>query len=670
MLGNKFLSVAGAPEPTDAKFNYVTMLLHGDGTNGAQNNTFLDSSTNNFTITRNGNTTQGSFSPYGSNWSNYFDGGVNYLTTASSSNLALGTGDFTVECWIYWSGTVCRVMGGNTAGNSGLSFDINSSGKLGWGSWLTGAYSTQSINANSWNHFAYVRASGSDKLYINGVLSDTATWGLNFTDTVFYVGIVYNTNIPFSGYISNVRIVKGTAVYSGSTYTVPTAPLTAISGTSLLTCQSNRFVDNSSSPLTLTVTGSPKVQRFNPFGTSTAYSTATIGGSGYFDGTGDYLQLGYNAALDLGTSDFTIDAWVYTDLSVSYVIVGMWETTTGRSYNVSVGTNGLVQINTSSTGNATGNTATSSPTGAVKANQWNHIRISRVGTTCYMGVNGVITTGSVVSSIFSSGSRPTLIGAYISTAPALPINGYLSDVRIIKGTALDTGSTYTVPTAPLTAVTNTSLLTNFTNGAIYDNAMMNDLETVGNAQISTSVKKYGTGSIAFDGTGDWLSAPSSPQLNMGASSFTIEGWFYPSGNVTAGKGLFGKRTDNGTIGGILFYFSSTGLTPRLLADIGGAWSVDVTASSGFTNAQWNHFAVVRNGSTWTIYINGTSVGSTTNSGTVRDNTAAFTWMAESAAASEGTTAGYLDDLRITKGYARYTTTFTPPTSALADKSSS
>jgi hypothetical protein len=53
-----------AGEDTDPFFNQTTLLLHGDGTNGAQNNTFLDSSTNNFTITRNGNTTQGTFSPF------------------------------------------------------------------------------------------------------------------------------------------------------------------------------------------------------------------------------------------------------------------------------------------------------------------------------------------------------------------------------------------------------------------------------------------------------------------------------------------------------------------------------------------------------------------------------------------------------------------------------
>ena len=93
--------------PADSYFYDVSLLLNGDGTNGAQNNTFLDSSTNNFTITRNGNTTQGSFSPYGTLWSNYFVGtsgssaSPNYLATPSSSVWAFGTGAFTLECWGY-----------------------------------------------------------------------------------------------------------------------------------------------------------------------------------------------------------------------------------------------------------------------------------------------------------------------------------------------------------------------------------------------------------------------------------------------------------------------------------------------------------------------------------------------------------------------------------------
>jgi hypothetical protein len=85
----------------DEFFNRVTLLLPGDGTNGAQNNTFLDSSTNNFTITRNGNTTQGTFSPFSqTGWSNYFDGSGDYLSMPTASS-PIANEDFTIECWYY-----------------------------------------------------------------------------------------------------------------------------------------------------------------------------------------------------------------------------------------------------------------------------------------------------------------------------------------------------------------------------------------------------------------------------------------------------------------------------------------------------------------------------------------------------------------------------------------
>ena len=67
----------------DGYFNLVTLLLPGNGTNGAQNNTFLDSSTNNFTITRNGNTTQGTFTPFSNQpgaWGNYFGSAADLIT--------------------------------------------------------------------------------------------------------------------------------------------------------------------------------------------------------------------------------------------------------------------------------------------------------------------------------------------------------------------------------------------------------------------------------------------------------------------------------------------------------------------------------------------------------------------------------------------------------------
>ena len=119
LIRNVLGGVAGGPR--DPYFNYTTLLLPGTGTNGAQNGrtgpaagyrdgTFLDSSTNNLTITRNGNTTQGTFSPFSqTGWSNYFDGTGDYLTAPSNTAFNISTGDYTFECWIYKQ-TSSRVM--------------------------------------------------------------------------------------------------------------------------------------------------------------------------------------------------------------------------------------------------------------------------------------------------------------------------------------------------------------------------------------------------------------------------------------------------------------------------------------------------------------------------------------------------------------------------------
>jgi len=299
--------------PTDAQFNYVTMLLHGDGTNGAQNNTFLDSSTNNFTITRNGNTTQGSFSPYGSNWSTYFDNAS--LLTFTQQSFA---SDFTIEFWMYQTasstgGGYCPIVESDSgAYNFPLILDYGGDGYLGAyfqsGS-PSGSTGAKVFSTNTWTHIAVSRSGSSNKYFVNGTLVLTLTG----TPTLLVDKIggysTVGSGFLYSGYLSNLRITN-TAVYT-SNFTPSTVPLTAISGTQLLTCQSNWLVDNSTNNLYIANTGLPSVQRFNPFGTSTAYSTATIGGSGYFDGTGDKVTAPSSSAFNFGTGDFTISMLEY-----------------------------------------------------------------------------------------------------------------------------------------------------------------------------------------------------------------------------------------------------------------------------------------------------------------------------------------------------------------------
>ena len=145
---------------------------------------------------------------------------------------------------------------------------------FGGGGYLSG---TIPLNVNSWNHICATRSGSTATLYINGT-KDVTNSSFSPTNTGsqgYYIG--RDTDTQPKGYISNFRIVNGSAVYSPSavSITVPTSPLTAITNTALLTCQANRFIDSSSNNFAVTVGGTPQVSRFSPFAptVSTPYST-------------------------------------------------------------------------------------------------------------------------------------------------------------------------------------------------------------------------------------------------------------------------------------------------------------------------------------------------------------------------------------------------------------
>ena len=659
----------GAPDP---QFNYVTMLLHGDGTNGAQNNTFLDSSTNAFSITRNGNTTQGSFSPYGSNWSNSFNGSTDYFSVTNATALQFGTGDFTIESWVYlnaFATSVAAVLSKRSGSAQDTTWAIDFAANTGDLRYRilnsTGGVITVSIGTVSlgtWTHIAVSKQSGTTRTYLNGVAGGTTTNSTSIDGSTNDLRI--GTGDPGSstiinGYISNARLVKGTAVYTAA-FTPSTTPLTAISGTSLLTCQSNRFIDNSASPLTLTPTGTPSVQRFNPFGASTAYSTSVIGGSGYFDGTGDYLNAGNSSNIDNFTGDFCIEAWIYPTVSTDQSIIARW-TTGNRAYIMYLtGTTNYIRIHYND------DTINLDSTTAVKLNSWNHVVANRSGSTLSLFLNGVSVSSATSSTAIGPNAIATLIGATESASPQAFFNGYITNVRIVKNSSVYGTSSFTPPTAPLTAITNTQLLLNTTNAAIFDNAMMNDLETVGNAQISTSVVKYGTGSLAFDGTGDYLTAPSNPAYNLGSGNFTIEFWVYPNTISIPNpdnESWLVARTDYTANTGWSVFQANQQIRFRI-GNTGGT----IATGNVITATTWQHIAVVRSGSTVSIYVNGTSQASGTNSSFTDASTVLVVGGITSTTGWNGDKPlnGYIDDLRITKGYARYTANFTPPTTAFSD----
>jgi len=660
VTGGMTLNPAAANDPY---FMYVPLLLNSTSTNAQTNNTFLDSSTNNFTITRNGTPTQGSVTPYwpDGQWSNYFNGSTDYLTFnfATGSTIA---GDFTWECWAYDTGaTTYGTLLGWRNGSSGYSGIIiqrnnNTNNIIANMASPTTTSITQTSNSyivNQWNHVALVRSSSTVTLYVNGVNVGTTTLSGSFNPgSAYWIGSDPYNNIAavrMGGYISNQRFVNGTAVYTGN-FTPPTTPLTAITNTALLTCQSNRFRDNSANNFTVTLSGTPKVQTFQPFSPIAPYTPAAYGGSGYFPSTNtDYLQFPTSTAFAPGTGDWTVECWVYPTSGTDNFI---WtQTANGHNYFL-LGFNATTAyIYMAASG---GGTPIYGPTTSIPLNTWNHIAFTRVSGTVRVFINGVSGTATSNTTDLSNLSYVPTIGRYSHTAAFGIWTGYISNLRYVKGTAVYTAN-FTPPTAPVTAISGTSLLTNFTNAGIYDAAVQNNAITVGDAQASTTQYKWSPTSMKFDGTGDYLSFASGNQFTLGTADFTIEAWIYPTSSSGA-QGVLGLA-DGGTTGSLVFWYNFSAGKVSLTA-YNGTTANSTTSVSLDT---WTYIAFSRTSGSLKIFINGT-LDSTVAFADNCNKTTCVVGRAYSTLNQEYFN-GYIQDLRITKGLGRYTATFTAPTTA-------
>ena len=645
------LRAAAGASPADPYFSSTSLLLLGNGANGGQNNTFVDGSTNNFTITRNGNTTQGSFSPFSApdgRWSNYFDGGGDYLSVASASAIDISTGDWTIEAWCYATAktnAVDSVCGYGSYGAMMIYYSgTNWVLEIGNGSsvvvTISGAATT-----NTWQHLAATRNGNTFTLWINGTSAGTGTSSATLAGSsrTLYIGYNGNSTQHFTGNISNFRLLKGTAQYS-SAFTPSTSPLTAITNTSLLTCQTNRFKDNSSNAFTITPSGNAAVTSFSPFAPLAEYSAGSNGGSGYFDGI-NYLTF----PIITFNGDFCAECWYYrTANPAAYsVLFGGPSVGVPGNHQFVVGNDGSVYMVLAQTA-AIGASGT-----AATLNAWNHIAWVRSGSNCAIFVNGV-RQGTGVST--NNASTCDRISDISNLGGYRPI-GYVSNSRIVIGSSVynPTASTLIVPTSPLTAITNTSLLLNFTNASIIDSTAKNDLETVGDAQVSTSVKKFGTGSLKFDGTGDYLSIPSSSNLAFGTGDFTIEFWAYLNSQGTFI--IYDPRTAG--VQAVPTIYTYLGQI-KYFVDGG-----DRISGSTLSATTWYHIAVSRSGSSTKLFVNGTQSGSTYTDSNNYIQTPVIIGVFPINLTSYFN--GYLDDLRITKGVARYTAAFTPPSAQLPSR---
>ena len=673
------VNVATAPATFTLQFSvqnskYTTALITSVGANNAVNNSFDDKSTSDHTITANGDITQTTFSPYRhGGYSTYFDGTGDFLSVADHSDFEIGSGDFTMEAWIYLTGYsnsyggvyAGGIMGKDSANNRSFAFSVQATSNSYTGLQLylfnggnaTSTIGTASMGLNQWYHVAATRASGTVKLFLNGtqIQSGTNSTNIDNLSAPLVVGASSSyTNYEYrlKGYMRDARFINGTAAYTAA-FTPPTESLTAVTNTKLLTCNLPYISDGSSSSHTITVNGDTSTKPFAPYD-SQQYLAANHLGSLHSDGSGDYLAVDASSDFDLGTSDFTIEGWIYpTGYGNANFLVG-------QNYFSSI-----VQINSgklqfySSPASAYIITAATD----IPLNAWTHWAVVRNGNawTIYLNGKSDATATNAADAGFDSTNPLHIMRWNNSNGTTV---GNVADLRFVKGTAVYT-SNFTPPTAPLTAITNTKLLVQSTDAGIIDKAQgARSVNLIGDAKSSTTQTKYLSSSIKFDGSGDRITIPVDEVFEFGTGDFTIEMWLWYTGTIARYPLILG----NGISGsGIYSGWAVVIISGELKLDrYTGSQTTTTFGSINAAADTWHHLAIARSGTTIRAFINGTQVGSDiTNSISYnRHNSDPLNIGYAVDGAGTHQWNGYFSDIRITKGLARYTSNFTAPTAAL------
>ena len=297
------------------------------------------------------------------------------------------------------------------------------------------------------------------------------------------------------------------------------------------------------------------------------------GSSGFFDGSGDYLNLGTSSDYLFGTGDFTIEGWFYlTSDSTRQDLMGNYSgSTTGWGIQTSYGVAGQI-------GFFCGNSILLDSAARVwSPNSWTHFAITRSGTSLKLFVNGVNTTTTTNSTDISTTSNPLFIGAITSAGSATPqlfCNGYFQDFRIYKG--LEKYTSNFIPSG------------NPRNGTLVGSPTYSSL--------------YG-GSLTFNGSSQYATTPA---INL-TTAGTVSAWFYKTGTGTPDGAnvvdIFSNISSNGANGWSFGLNTSTNKIDFYIANNGG-FGVEDFSTQTISNNTWYNVVVTYNGSNKIIYING------------------------------------------------------------------
>jgi Concanavalin A-like lectin/glucanases superfamily len=549
---------------------------------------------------------------------------------------------------------------------------------------------TINIPLQTWTHVALTYDQTYVRLFVNGVLdvSFQSASGWNENTYPFYVAMSMTGSIPSyaNGQMSELRITKNYPRYERNFVPMPLRPIQkptpvdpSFSKVSLLLNAdgpdgSTQASDISSNPKLVTFNGNAKIST----------ERSVFGGSSLlFDGNGDYVTVPNSNDFQL-SGDFTIESWVYLNSVAGVQCIA----STRRNNNITHTPVGLFiedgrlrLVSSNATNTAYG--VNLYGTSTMMTGMWYHVMGIRSGNSWSVFVNGIQEASVTSSNVPYVGNGTTNIGGDSNTNY---LNGYIDDIRITKGLARYT-SNFSVPqkTYPTTTnkadeyFENVSLLLNGNGDSgstnIVDVSVLpKQITATGDAQISNTQPKFGTGALAFDGNGDYVISPSSSDYDFGKELFTIEGWFYLNAHGASGEYPFIISRGDGagalTQWAIAFNPLGNGINLNIMQPNGSWTNAGPNYSGNIALNTWYHFALVRNDSSSSgikLFLNGILVASSVSNPSMETNPIAKPLVVGSQFSYKGIN-GYLDDLRITKGIARYTENFIPPQTELKSES--
>ena len=180
----------------------------------------------------------------------------------------------------------------------------------------------------------------------------------------------------------------------------------------------------------------------------------------------------------------------------------------------------------------------------------------------------------------------------------------------------------------------------------------------GNAAVDTAFTKFSRGAAIFDGTGDNVTFPDDVDFAMGTGDFTLEGWFRWSADAQSGALIAHWDTSVNQRSYLLERDQSAGTLRVLFSTDGTNFFIDINATWAPTVGVYHFIALDFDGTTYRLYVDGVVLGTSTTLRTLHNSTAVFSLGGRGDATVLFT--GNLDEVRVTKGVARYAGAFTPP----------